>query len=434
MLQHLPRRWGPPNQIATAAAIAIIAVMFRAEGAAQQPGGSGSLGPAYVEHARVGILDGNPLERLGISAGELRASSVNPTIRYAGITRFINKTRAVVTGTLDDSTEHVPKAIDALDRYGIKATIAVSTLREPISRLWPRLRQAVDAGHEIGSHSRRHQCQWPDTESFCREAYSQDEIAGSRDDILAHTEQPYVWTWVYPCGNCADYEFIHLRLNRAGYLVARNYPDERRGGILVPDLQTWALDPYNAAFTQVAQKKGGVAPAGRTDVADLNAKFDEVYKGESRNPSRSLNRTAEGGIYHFMSHPQWLDYGADKFFEQHLSYLGGRPDVWYVPLGPLYGYQIVRESTVVSPIGSKEGWERFAVYNRLDPAIFNNSITIEFLVPAARKVEIRSGGKPVAERAGQLTDRWNQEYFRREGDSILLTIRPNTILELRSPE
>jgi hypothetical protein len=153
-----------------------------------------------------------------------------------------------------------------------------------------------------------------------------------------------------------------------------------------------------------------------------------------RSPSRSLNRTAEGGIYHFMSHPQWLDYGADKFFEQHLSYLGGRSDVWYVPIGPLYGYQIVRESTVVSPIGSKEGWERFAVYNRLDPAIYNNSITLEFLVPAARKVEIRSGGKPVVERAGQLTDRWNQEYFRREGDSILLTIRSNTILELRSPE
>jgi peptidoglycan/xylan/chitin deacetylase (PgdA/CDA1 family) len=387
------------------------------------------------EHARVGILGPNPLERLGLSAADLRAAKPNPAMRYNGITRFLDRARAVVTGTLDDSTDFVPKAIDALDTYGIKATIAVSTQREPISRLWPRLRQAVESGHEIASHSRRHQCRWPDSESFCREAYSQDELAGSRDDILAHTDQKYVWTWVYPCGHCANYEFVHRRLNLAGYLVARNYPDEMRGGILVPDLQTWALDPYNAAFTQVVQKKGGVAPAGRTELADLNAKFDEVYKTEAgARDARTLNRPVEGGIYQFMSHPQWLDYGPDKFFEQHLSYIAHRPDVWYVPLGPLYAYQLVRESTVVSPIGAKDGWERFAIHNNLDPAIYDNSVTLEFSILAARKVSVRAGDKAVAEKSAKLTDRWNAEYFRRDGDLTFVTIRPNSILELRVTE
>ena len=83
----------------------------------------------------------------------------------------------------------MPKAIDAMDTYGIKATIAVSTQGTVIGQLWPRLRAAVANGHEIGSHSRRHQCQWPDTEAFCRAAYSRDEIEGSRDDILAQTDQ-----------------------------------------------------------------------------------------------------------------------------------------------------------------------------------------------------------------------------------------------------
>ena len=77
-------------------------------------------------------------------------------------------------------------------------------------------------------------------------------------------DQPYVWSWVYPCGNCAGYEFVHERLQQAGYLVARTYPDERRGGHLVPDLQSWAVDPYSAAYTQVVQRRGGIAPAGRT--------------------------------------------------------------------------------------------------------------------------------------------------------------------------
>ncbi len=179
------------------------------------------------------------------------------------------------------------------------------------------------------------------------------------------------------------------------------------------------------------QKKGGVAPAGRTDLTDLNAKFDEVYKGEAGS-GNSINKTFGGGIYHFMSHPQWLDYGPDKFFEQHLAYLGGRPDVWYVPMGPLYAYQVVSENTVVRPIKSKDGWERFAVYHSLDPAIYNNSVTLEFRVAGGGKLEARSAGAPLPERESkQLTDRWNVKYFRRAGESALVTVRPNTIVELR---
>jgi hypothetical protein len=131
-----------------------------------------------------------------------------------------------------------------------------------------------------------------------------------------------------------------------------------------------------------------------------------------------------------MSHPQWLDYGPDGFYAQHLAYLAGRPDVWYVPMGPLYAYQVVRANTVVLAIKSKDAWERLAVYNSLDPKIYDNCITLEFNLPAARSIEVRSAGKRIPQREPkQLTDRWNVEYFRREGDSTLVTLRPNTILE-----
>lgn len=287
------------------------------------------------------------------------ANAAEP-VRFVGKTRYLNNARAVVTHTIDDSTKFVPDAIDAMDRYGIKATIFVSTAREPISQLWPRLRQAVAGGHEIGSHSRTHQCKWPDTREFCEQAYSENELAGSRDDILKNTPQPYVWSWCFPCGNCADYGFVQERLKRAGYIVARNYPNEAQDGHIAPDLQTWDANPMNAAYTQVAQKKGGIAKSGRTDVPTLNAKFDEVY--------------ARGGIYNLMSHPQWLDFGPDAFYEQHLKHIGGRKDVWYVPMGPLYSYKALWDRTQVKPLGNG----RFQVSCDLDPRIYRGEVTLEF--------------------------------------------------------
>ena len=77
-----------------------------------------------------------------------------------------------------------------------------------------------------------------------------------------------------------------------------------------------------------------------------------------------------------MTHPSLLDFGPDQFFEKHLAYIAGRPDVWYVPTGPLYAYQIVRENTVVTPLGPKDGWERFAVHHNLDPKIYDNAVTL----------------------------------------------------------
>jgi len=185
----------------------------------------------------------------------------------------------------------------------------------------------------------------------------------------------------------------------------------------VPNLQSYDFNPYNASYTQVVQKKGGIAKSGRTNVPEINAKFDEVYQ--------------QGGIYNFLSHPQWLDYGADQFYQLHLAHVGRRSDVWYVPMGPLYAYRTVLEKTVVRALESKGLTDRFAVYNDLDPKVFTNSITLEFSLPEADQVHIRAGGKPLPEKIQGLTDRWDAEYFRRAGERVWVTIHPNTILEFR---
>ena len=358
----------------------------------------------------------NGRARLGLTAVDIIAPQTTSSVRFLGKTRYLNNARAVVTHTLDDSTEHVLPSLEALDRYGIKGTFFISTEKEAARELWRRLRQAVVDGHEVGSHSRLHQCQWPDSFLFCFRAYSDYEVSGSRDDILAYTDQPHVWSWAYPCGLCERFDFVPRKLARAGYLAARTYPGEPENLHNVPDLQTYADDPYRAAYTQVVQKKGGIALTGRTDVDEINLKFEEVYH--------------RGGIYHFLSHPAWLDFGPDDFYERHLAFLGGRSDVWYVPMGPLYAYQRLVEVTRIEalrPSGNVRA--RFAVYNNLDPKIFSGSITLEFTAPGG--VQVFSRGEPILLNHGELINRWDAEYYRRSSNSLLVTLRPNTILEFR---
>ena len=171
------------------------------------------------------------------------------------------------------------------------------------------------------------------------------------------------------------------------------------------------------------QKRGGIAKTGRTDVAALNATFDQVQR--------------RGGIYHFLSHPAWLDYGADKFYERHLAHIGKRSNVWYVPMGPLYAYRRVANETQVQMLAPHGTKARFAVYNQLDPKVYPNSITLEFANPRRRKrsltgvVEVSAGGNTLEEGGQGPTDRWDAQYVRRAGDQMFVTVKPNTILEFR---
>jgi peptidoglycan/xylan/chitin deacetylase (PgdA/CDA1 family) len=362
-------------------------------------------------------LRGDPLTRLGVRSDE-RANG-GGSIRFVGLSEYLNGARAVVTHTVDDTTPSLRACLDALDTYGVKATVFVSTGVPAIVRLWPRLRRAVAGGHEIGAHSRGHRCHRRDTPAFCFGALSRHEVLGARTDILAHTGQPYVWTWAYPCGNCAGWRFAQRKLALAGYLAARAYPGERQDRHLVPDLKTYDVNPFAARYTQAVQKgyttMDGVRVSGRTDVGALNDKFDETYGSD--------------GIYSFVSHPQMLDYGANGFYERHLAHIAGREDVWYVPMGPLYAYRAMRAQTSVASLTPNGAGERFAVFNRLDPRIYNGSVTLEF--HAAAPVRAIAAGNEVTERAAAPVDRWDGEYLRRAGQRLWLTVRPNTVVEFQ---
>ncbi len=357
-------------------------------------------------------------------------------VRFVATTKYLNNAHAAVVHSIDDSTKLVVDIADAMDKYDVKGTFFISTEQDPppeerffnqlqVWLLWPRMQKAVENGHEIGAHAVTHPCHRPqsdtsseDYKSFCAISYTDAELIASRDTILRRTTQPYVWSWAYPCGHCASLDFIQQRVAAAGYIVARNYPGEALGLHIRPDLQTWADNPMDAPYTQVVQKAGGRRAANPVpDVNDLDAKFDEVY--------------GKGGIYHFMSHPQSLDFGAAGFYEQHLAHIGRRPDVWYVPMGPIYAFRTIAEKTTVRSAATTTGAKaRFVVSNDLDRRIYSGSLTLDFTAPAP--VTVLADGRRLPERpTGRLTDRWNEEYVRRDGDHVFVTVRSNTTLEFR---
>jgi len=184
-----------------------------------------------------------------------------------------------------------------------------------------------------------------------------------------------------------------------------------------------AMNFYAARYTQVVQKgypkkipgKGEVNISGRTDVPLLNAKFDEVYAG--------------GGIYSFMTHPQMIDYGPESFYERHLAHVAGREDVWYVPLGPLYAYRTLSEQTRVEPLRSAGRGSRFAVFNQLDRKVYNGSITLTFRSSAAMDVTVN--GNEITEHPRGQVARWDGQYFRRDGEDLLVTLQPNSVVVFR---
>ena len=84
-------------------------------------------------------------------------SKDSESVTYVGKTKYLNNARAVVTHSIDDSTKYVTDALDALDKYGVKTTVFVSTEENPppeerfftqlqITPLWPRLQKAIRDG------------------------------------------------------------------------------------------------------------------------------------------------------------------------------------------------------------------------------------------------------------------------------------------------
>jgi hypothetical protein len=134
----------------------------------------------------------------------------------------------------------------------------------------------------------------------------------------------YIYTWIEPSSEIDD--TVRQKLGYYKYLADR-------GGWGDTSFSAWdsVNGTYGRAFPSVEMD-----PGGTDNLAALNSIFDSTY--------------ANGGIYHAFFHPADIDWSANGYFLQHLNYVAGKNDVWYVGFGHLYAYHYLQERNEVSII------------------------------------------------------------------------------------
>ena len=256
---------------------------------------------------------------------------------YDSMARYYDDSQAVVVLTADDWQEHdqwaFAAACDACQARKLWFTAGICTagMAGPPGGGppdWSLIQQEIDQGFvEPASHSRHHLyppynlMQWGVQSSY------EEEIIGSRDDILGHLHLPplnrrgaaeYLYTWIEPFG-VIDHT-ARLMVGANGYLADRQ-------------------SVYSRWFASWHETYGLYPVAGTawidtlTVPGPMNALFDWILY--------------EGSIYIMMCHPRVIDWQAGPVLE-HLDYLAHRPEVWYVGLGHLYAYHVLQDRNLLA--------------------------------------------------------------------------------------
>ena len=302
--------------------------------------------------------------------------------RFDGICKYYDNRTAAVTVSADDWSDWVvldgrfTSLIDLFRSYHLYVTVGIITAIDYSSRgSWSRLQQQLDSGFvEVASHSRTH----PPTPY----ADPIGEVMGSSEDIKNGLSLPplftmggtkYVYTWIAPYG---DFDAtVDSLTGVAGYIAERLYANMDTTGpreyyygdstLSAWDGQVDHFQPFMPTVELGAPSWGG----GDTSVASLNGLFDTIL--------------AKGDVYHCMWHPQVLYPDKDaRYLHDHLQYISNRSNIWYVNLGHLYLYTLMRESvapTITSVASANSAPQQFTLWQNY-PNPFNPTTRISFSV------------------------------------------------------
>jgi len=167
-----------------------------------------------------------------------------------------------------------------------------------------------------------------------------EEIGGSKQDLIDNLDLPalnkrgaqeYVYAWAEPYGYSDS--TIQTKVSEYKYLVDRSIGSNE---------DSFAFASYSGASVSSAghYRIGGSLWLESSNLETANNKFDSVV--------------AAGGIYHMMMHPVHINWSENGWVDDHLDYISGKKNIWYVGFGHLFLYHFLAGKVTVRKVGQAE--------------------------------------------------------------------------------
>lgn len=281
-----------------------------------------------ADKAYVSVAFSNSTDDIYFNITDASGDTINFT--FDGIATYYDNRKAVVTATADDwQDDRNNDFISACNQFQSRSIWFTSGLITGNigTSTWTRIQAEINDGYiEVAAHSRTH--------TTIPYADYASEIEGCKQDITGNLTLPaiytngsseYVYAWLEPYGQ-SDAS-ARTQLGVSHYLVDRDI------NVNKDVFATW--DATNNLYNTIGYSIR-MGTDGSANTTTLNNKFDTVYSA--------------GGIYHLMCHPYNVNWGNGQYAQQHLDYIKGKKDVWYVGFGALYLYHYTRKLIAVSVV------------------------------------------------------------------------------------
>ncbi|MFZ4582260.1 MAG: polysaccharide deacetylase family protein [Paludibacter sp.] len=303
------------------------------------------------------------------------------------IAKWFDDKKAAVSVNFDDNLPgQFNTAMPLMNARGVKGTFYVIT--NTASSQWSALQMAIDAGHEVGSHSVSHptDLNFPSIAQPQKEIQIEAELKNSHDAILANLtgQTSLSISWPFGKGGGGN-DSIVRRVAKKYYFAARNTTAGTANG----DAYTHYQNTYFSAFGRnYYLQSGGVLMTSSTTKANIGTFITEIIKTNGW----------FSPFYHAVNQVGGYNNVSTEVFIQHMDTIASQSnEVWITTFGNASKYHRQRNAGVTTLTAISEDTDNWTLNltDNLDNSIFNQAVTILLNQPSFSIYSISQNAKDI---------------------------------------